>query len=199
MAIDWNREITLGGSGQSKGAIPTKTTMNLAPRDTLKFDIRKVVLAALALALAIGLFTKFAVIDVYSQVQSRQTELDQQQQILNGMQSRINDYDAVLDEYRSYAASSLGGMEGHDALEVMGLVSRIIEPAAAVTAASTNGKALTVNVKDIPLDRLGQLSDELKADPLVSDVSVSTANTTSDGNVTASIVVTLEGASDNEK
>ncbi|MBQ9021418.1 MAG: hypothetical protein IJ113_05340 [Eggerthellaceae bacterium] len=173
MALDLNKPIGVSASSASM-ALPTKKTMNLLVRERKTRGAWKYVLAALGLALLVGLFAKFAVFDVLAQVDLKRSELYAAQQELSAVQSQLENYDAILEEYRSYTGIASDGST--DALVVMNMVATLVQPRATVTAASTSDGSLLVNVKDITLDDLGKLADALRNDAMVADVAVTTAS-----------------------
>ena len=198
MAIDLNKPIG-APSGASTSSLPSKTYINLLVHEKKASGLWKYLLAALLLALLVGLFAKFAVFDVFAQVGLKQTELHAAQMELEAAQQQLGDYEATLEEYRSYTGITQGDVI--DALDVFDMVAASIQPKATVTAASTSGGALVVNVKDISLDDLGKLADALRAEPLVESVVVDSASDSTAGaeeqentNVSATLRMTLVSA-----
>ncbi len=171
MALDLNKPI--GAAPAASMALPTKKTMNLLVHESKTRGAWKYVLAVAALVLLVALFAKFAVFDVFEQVNLKQVELNGVQQELAGVEKQLDNYDAVLEEYRSYTGITSEG--AIDALAVMDMVGRVVQPKATVTAASTSNGTLVVNVKGITLDALGKLADTLRAEPMVESVAVTTA------------------------
>lgn len=193
MAIDLNKPI--GAPAAASAALPSKTTMNLLVRERKNRGVWKYVLGVLALALIVALFAKFAVIDVYDQVAHKQAELSAAQLEHEAVLKQLESYDAVQEEYHSYTGISQTGAA--DALQVMDMVARVVQPAATVTSASTSDGMLIVNVKGISLDALGKLANTLRSESLVDSVTV--ANAVDDGeNVAASLVVELLVTPDEE-
>lgn len=172
MAIDLNKPI--GAPAAASTALPRKTTMNLLVHERKARGAWKYVLAGLILACLVALFAKFAVLDVFSQVDLKQTELFAAQQELAAVEKQLENYDEVLEEYRSYTGITSDG--GIDALEVMNMVGRVVQSRATVSAASTSEGKLQVNVKGITLDELGKLADTLQAEGMIESVAVTTAN-----------------------
>ena len=171
MALDLNKPI--GAAPAASTALPSKTGMNLLVRERKTRGAWKYVLAAAALALLVAAFAKFAVVDVFKQIDLKNTELHAAQQELSAVNKQLENYDAVLEEYRSYTGIASEGTV--DALSVMNMVGNVIQPRATVTAASTADGMLVVNVKGISLDELGKLADTLRAESMIKDVVVTTA------------------------
>ena len=189
MAIDWNKEITLGGSGQM--VLPTKTTMNLLPQQTSSVNVGKIVLWVVLGLLLAALVGKFGIADRLAAVGDTQAKVDSAQHELDDKLAKLADFEDVQAEYRSYTGN---GSEdsGIDALRAMELVATAIEPSATVTAAGSSGNMLTVGVKDISLDAVGRLADTLRAQPIVENVVVIKADSSDESNVTAMLQITLD-------
>lgn len=190
MALDLNKPI--GPSAAASTALPTKRTMNLLVRERKNLAIGKYVLVGLGILALLAVFAKFAVFDVFNQVGLKQLELDAAQQEFSAIQRQLDNYDAVLTEYHSYTGIAAEGST--DALEVMEMIARVVQPHATVTAASASNGMVLVNVKDVTLDGLGKLTDLLRAEPLVENVTVSSATDTNAQSVSASLTITLAQA-----
>ena len=197
MAIDWNKEIKIGGSGEL--VLPTKTTMNLLPQQSSTSNIGKIILWVILGVLLAALVGKFGIYDLFVAADNKEAELQTAQQNFESLAAQLSDYDEVQAEYRSYVGIESGDEESIDALRAMELVASAIEPSATVTAAGASGTTLTVTIKDIPLDSVGRLADTLRAQPLVSDVAVSTANSSDEANVTAMLQITLTSEAEKGK
>ena len=196
MAIDWNKEIKIGGD--SSVVLPTKTTMNLLPQQSSSVNVGKIVLLALLALVLLALIGKFGIADRYAAVSARQSELATAQTTYDAVKGKLADYDEVQAEYRSFVGNASDD-ETLDALPAMQLVASAVEPSATVTAVGVRDTLVTVNVKDISLDNLGRLADTIKAQPMVSDVAVTKAANSDESNVTAMLQITLEGGSTSKK
>ena len=207
MALDLNKPI--GAAPAASTALPTKRGMNLLVRESKTRGVWKYLLALAVVALLGAAFAKFAIFDVFEQVNHKNAELAAAQQELEAVQKQLENYDSVLEEYRSYTGISTEG--AIDALSVMDMVGTVVQPRATVTAASTSDGTLVVNVKGITLDELGKLADTLRAQPMVESVAVTMANeqsssskaptegeaqgeTEAGNTVAASLQITLVGA-----
>ncbi len=195
MAIDWNKPLGSSASSAASAALPSKKTMNLLVKESKRKGAGKYVAGALALALLVGLFAKFAVLDVFSQVDLKRNELNAVQQELSAVQKQADNYDAVLEEYHSYTGVDFRGAT--DSLAVMDMVAKVVQPQATITAVSVSNGLMQVNVKDVSLDSLGKLADQLRAQEMVETVTVANASDAESNNVTATLQVALS-SSDNE-
>ncbi len=195
MALDWNKPITIGGpSKRQSSQMPSKTTMNLCMPAEHEVDLRKAVPLGILILLVTVLFIKFGIVDMYAQVDQKQTELSQQQALVSSAESKLSGYDAVKQEYESY--SSVQNAGSVDALTALDLVDTQVRSSATVTSESLKNNTLTLGLSNVSLDTIGKLVSSLYAQSIVSDVSVSTAATTSTSasDVTATMVITLKQA-----
>jgi hypothetical protein len=199
VALDWNKPIhlsdvtrkTSGGSGY-----PSKTTMNLAETVTTnETDLRKVIPLAAVLLVAVLLFVKFGVVDMFGQVTERQAALATEQGRVSAIESKLTDYDSVKAEYQGYSSSSSKGEA--DAVSVLDMVEQQVMPSASVTGITLKDNVLTLTIQNVTLDTVGKLADVLRGQSLVSNVSVATAKTSasSGSNVIATVTVTLVSTS----
>ena len=199
MALDWSKEISFSGlkkrSPKAKSEYPSKTYINLVIRDKREADMRSMVLKGILIVLVAALFIKFGVFDFYDRVGKKQVELASQQQVLSGLESQLTNYNEVKTEYDMYESSRIVSAEGtvsvHDAME---LVDRYIAPSAKIAAIDIKGNTISLSLADVTLDKVGKLVSTLYGQPMVANVSVSTAATEQDTNkaITASMVVTLQ-------
>ena len=198
MAIDWSKNISFSGLTKKKPkaneSFPEKTYMNLVVREKREFEPKRVVLLAVVLVLAVGLFAKFGVLNFVDAVNQKEAQLHSQQQQLSALQTKLANYEDVLKEYESYEASSLGyGNEIVSPMEALVLVDRYIAPVADITLLNISGNTVTLNISDISLDGVGKLVNTLYDQPMVADVQVSTAATKqSSEDTTAALVITLQ-------
>lgn len=198
MALDWNKEITIGGpSKKASSEYPSKTTMNLAATEGRTVNLRNTILVGILLLVLVVLFAKFAVADFYGQVSQKQAELSTQKAQLAQVESKLANYDSVKAEYESYGTYVTGSSAAQvDALTVLNLVDQQIMPSARVTAINLKDNSLSLSLTNVSLDTIGNLVKTLNAQSIVSNVSVSTAanSATAASDVTATMVITLQQA-----
>jgi hypothetical protein len=200
MALDWSKKVSFGGNSSKKSlnAYPAKTSMNLIAADKNAVDLRKVLPIVVVLAVLVALFVKFGVVDYYAQVAVKQNDLAVQKASLSAVESKLASYDSVKAEYESYGSYLSGSSATQvDALIVLNMVDQQIMPTASVTAINLKSNTLSLSLANASLDTIGNLVKSLDAQPIVSNVSVSTAATsaTAAQDVTATMVVTLQQAS----
>lgn len=203
MALDWNKDISFGEilksfgkkGKTSKGGYPTKTTINLYVPTNTGPELNKVIPAAIALAIAVGLFTKFGVFDQLARVSAKEGELGEIRSQISVAQAQLSGYDELLDEYESYAP--LLSASGVDASEVLSMVETYVMPRAAVASSTLEGATLTLNLVEVPLDMVGEIVNTLQEQAIVESVAVTTAqNDRTDATSTATLQVALVSSSD---
>ena len=202
MAVNLKKEITLpslpfkkgGASKKGKSAYPEKTYINLVQLDKKTVDLRRSIPTAIIAVILVALFVKFGVFDFYAQLGAKQAELSKTTSQLSSMQSQLVDYNAVLEEYEGYESKSLsdGGISVN-ALDVLTLVDQVVAPKANIATMSIAEDTLSLSLTDVSLEGIGQIVSALNEQPLVKNVSVSTASTHNAGNenVTAAVTVTV--------
>lgn len=205
MALSLGKELSLpslpflkGGSAKAgKSVYPEKTYINLVQLDKKTVDLRRSIPMAIAIVLFVVLFAKFGVFDFYAQLGAKQAELSTQTAQLSSLQNQLVDYNAVLEEFEGYESKSLseGGISVN-ALDVLALVDNYVAPVANIATMSVSGNTLSLSLTDVSLDGVGQLVSVLYEQPLVQNVSVSTATTrnANNENVTAAVTITLASA-----
>jgi Tfp pilus assembly protein PilN len=201
MSLDLDETTTLSDKGKpSSTNMPTKTTMNLYVPDSHTIDKHRAIPLGIALAVAVGLFTKFGVIDQLARVSQAQAQLAQQQTLVAQADSKLSDYDTVKSEYDTYILTS--GGSSTSVSEIFNLIDSQVPPSAAISAINLKDNTLTLTLSNISLETLGTLSNTLKSQQTVSDVSVSAAQSASSTQAsTATMTITLadenvDGSSD---
>lgn len=201
MALDWGKEITISGlrKGSSKGkaVYPTKRYMNLLVKDQKTIELRRAIPVALLLIVLVAAFAKFGVYDFYDRVNQKQAELNEQQEVLTALEVQLTDFNNVLAEYEAYESSSLSGAgDSVGVVDALALVDKFIAPVATVASVEVQDGIMSLTLTDVTLDGVGKLVSALDAQPIVENVSVSTAATekTAASDVVVSMVVKLQGA-----
>ena len=206
MALDWSKEISFSGLGKgkqgAKTAFPSKTYMNLIAEDKKQLEVRKTVLVGILLLLIVVAFAKFGVFDFYDRVNHKQAELTQLQSKEASLAAQLVDYNEVLTEYRAYESSRISTDENTvSAADALALVDKYIAPYARVASIDLLGNTVSLSLADITLDAAGTLVGALNAQPIVANVTVSTATTTNQANssdVLVTMVVTLQKVGDEQ-
>ena len=209
MALDWNKEVSLGtildvvrpkGDGSpGSSAYPSKTTMNLYQGDDKESDIRKVIVVGVLLFAAIAVFVKFGVLDQLSYLSQKEGELAHQQALVAAAKKGASNYDEIKESYDAFLAQY--GSGSIDAIAVLDMIDQHVKNVAEVSSVTLSKGILTVTVSDVSLDTAGNLAKDLESQSMVENVNVSTANMKNkDGVVTdATLVISLVGAESEEK
>ena len=203
MALDWGKDISLAGlkkkAPKPKAVYPTKTYINLVVSDKKKIDLRSTLPKAILVVLLAVVAIKFGVFDFYERVGQKEIELARQTQTLNELEARLVNYDAVKAEYETYESTKLvaDGLTV-PVVDVLKLIDRYIAPAAQIDSIDLKGNTLSLNLSNITLNGVGKLVSSLYEQPIVDNVSVSTATTNKGDSTTAatssSMVITLKVA-----
>lgn len=209
MALDWKKEVNLssitglikrkGAASAGSSSYPSKTTMNLYQGEKSNTDVRKVVVVGVLLAVLIGLFVKFGVLDLLAQVSQKEGELASQQAIAMSLTSAGKDFDETKELYDAYTAQY--GSASTDAIAVLDMVEQHVMNASTVTSIVLADNTLTLTLYNVPLDTVGNLAKDLETQPMVTRVNVSTATTQkAEGqNTVSTLVITLVNTGSEEK
>ena len=196
MALDWSKEISFSGlrkrGPKQSDAYPTKTYMNLAVADRKSLEARKIVPVAIIVVVFLALFLKFGVFDFVAQVNAKQAELSQARQTLSSVEAKLANYDEVLAEYQSYASAQLASDSSSvNTLDALDLVNRRISPVASIVSLSFEQNSLLLNLSNITLSAAGDLVSSLYQEPIVANVTVSTASTGSSNSDAPMVTMTI--------
>ena len=201
MALEWSKEISFSGlmkrKPKPKAAYPSKTYINLMVRDKREMNVRDVLPKALLLLLVVVLFCKFGIFDFYGRVGQKQAELVSQEQVLNSMKAQLQNYDEVKAEYDMYESTRIVSVDGTVSVrDAMDLVDKCVAPLAKIAAIDVRGNTVSLSLADMSLDQTGKIVSRLYEQPIVANVSVSTAASEqgASSSVIASMVITLQVA-----
>lgn len=202
MALDWSKNISLAGlrkrAPKAKAVYPTKTYINLVVEDKKKLELRSTLPKAILVVLIAVVAIKFGVYDFYDRVAQKEAELGRQTQVLNNLEAQLVNYDAIKAEYETYESTKLVA-DGTivPAMDALKLVDRYITPVAQVDSINLQGNTMKLNLSNITLNGVGKLVSTLNAQPIVANVSVSTAATNRGDNTqktTATMTIALQVA-----
>lgn len=200
MALDWNKEISFGeiknvfkkgkGGAAAAGNYPTKKTMNLYQVQSNGIQLRKLILVAVLGAVVAVAFLKFGVFDQWARVTAKESELAEVQAQVTEVEAQLAANKDLIEEYESYAP--LLSSSGVDAIGVLTMIENHVMPRATVSSATLEEATLTLNLVQVPLDTVGDIVNALQEQPLVTSVSVTTAqNDRTESTATATITLTL--------
>ena len=98
----------------------------------------------------------------------------------------------MLAEYQSYASAQLASDSGSvNTLDALDLVNRRISPVASIVSLSFEQNSLLLNLSNITLSAAGDLVSSLYQEPIVANVTVSTASTGSSNSDAPMVTMTI--------
>jgi len=154
---------------------PVKTTINLAQRERKQKDLGAVAVTAVILAIAIGLFCKYGVVDRLRALDQAETQAEEQEALVAKLQTENRDYDAVLEEYQSSAAAQNITGGGPDPMECLSLMESDLLSRSEVSSFTISNAAITVKLSGVTLNEISAMYSDLMSSSLVSGVQVYTA------------------------
>jgi len=163
---------------------PVKTSVNLLCREKHGASVLRTLAAVLVAAVALALFSKFAVVDRLAASRRALDEAEALEGSLAVLAQSNSDYEEVLREYQHYYfsasdnnpnESSVGGAYV-DCQDVMELVDAELLRKAGIQMVNLTGNVLTVNLTKINLERASAIAKSLGEHKLVREVMVSAAN-----------------------
>ena len=159
---------------EKKGKPPVKITLNLYVKEKKPLRLSRLIPGVLAVLLLAALFGKFAVLDRYAAVAAAQEKLAAEQAELDAIRETYADYDKVLAEYRKYNYTGFDRTIA-DRLDILAILENKVFPMGDVERMSVTGKTLSMTITGLSLRQVSGLLKRLEAEPLVNQVTVSTA------------------------
>lgn len=156
---------------------PEKTTLNLAIRErTMSSPSRLIPIVAL-LALLIGLFAKFAVVDRLLAVTLAQRDVAVLEQQLAALDAQNEGYDDLLTEYARHSSGWMRAEEVmlFDRAAIFALLERDVLPSASLRSFSVTENMLTLDLSQLSLQDASDIVSRLTARSDVVGVTMSTA------------------------
>lgn len=179
--------MTLG----KKPEYPSKTSLNLVMTGRTTRYNRTMLAAAVLVALAIGLFTKFAVLDRLAKERDAWRETYQQQRYLDALLKTNAEYDQLFAQYERYFASEDVQKQYVDAVEVIRIVDDLLIPNASVHSYSLGGNTLSITLKGIDLEQASWIYGDLNnTEAMVTDVNIQSSRISEEENAVA-MTITL--------
>lgn len=177
--------------------IPMKRDVNLAQEERRETNRMQAILALVCIAVVVGLFCKFGVIDRLNAVWAAEQAADDAQVMLAQLENETKNYNEVLEEYRSYTALA----EGTDPMQCLDLIeSHLMRPAKVQSFAVADG-LITAQISGVTLRQVSEIYVDLMAQTdVVENVQVYTAATEETGNeqVNANLTISLVGTDSEE-
>ena len=183
-------------STKKKQAAVLKRDINLAQPDRKGTPPKTAAAVAVCLALFVGLFCKFAVIEQLDRVWSSQRAADQAAQQLAQLRQANENYDQVLEEYQSYTIARDALSSDADPMACLDLVERYLIRQSTVKSFTVADGLISAQISGVTLHQVSDIYQDLKSDDLVKSVQVYTAETEedrTDGRVNAALTIDLTG------
>ena len=165
--------------------LPTKTTINLAKRESRRKDVLTLTVGGVLILLLAGSVAKFGVIDQLdrlSQAESSYTQVHSQ--YLSTLQA-VEDYPEVEERYRTYSRSWMNagdknGLAKVDRQEVLDLLEQRMMPRGQVNSVSLRDSVLVVSMSGMNLRQISDMVELIRAEPIVESAALNLASTERD-------------------
>ena len=183
-------------SAKKKQPMALKRDINLAQTDRKGTPPKTAAAVAVCLALFVGLFCKFAVLDQLDRVWSSQRAADQAAQQLAQLRQATENYDQVLEEYQSYTIARDALSSDADPMACLDLVERYLIRQSTVKSFTVADGLISAQISGVTLHQVSDIYQDLMANDLVKSVQVYTAETEedkTDGQVNAALTIDLTG------
>lgn len=167
------------GGVKFRRQMPTKRVINLATVGEKKTHFGLALPGIILILVAAALFSKFMVIDRYSELSAAERQVYDLQTKLKAGYAELADYDDLAELYAHYTYSGFTNEERTrtDRTEVLNLIRNMILPYAEVNSWSVTGNQLTVEMIGDTLQQINLIVQQLEQQDLVDFCTVNTANT----------------------
>ena len=165
--------------------LPTKTTINLAQRESRRKDVLTLTIGGALIVLLAGSVAKFGVIDQLDRLSQAESSYNPvHSQYLSTLQA-VEDYPEVEERYRTYSRSWMNagdqnGLVRVDRLQVLDLVQRCMMPRGQVDSLSLRDSILVVSMSGMNLRQISDMVELIRAEPIVESAALNLASTERD-------------------
>lgn len=182
--------------------LPTKTTINLAKRESRKKDALTLVTGIVLIVLLAGAVAKFAVLDQLARQQAAESAYNQVHTQYEAMRQAVEDYPKVEEKYRTYSRSWMtagdqNGLAEVDRLDVLDLVEKRLMPYGQINSISLRASVMVVSMSGMNLRDISSMVEQLRDDPIVESAALNLASTeqdTTDALMDFTLTVSLQQA-----
>jgi len=175
--------------------LPVKKSMNLYQVEKKEDPTRTLVFGVLAIIVVVAVFGKILILDKLSEMTTVQQELFTAQDTLSAMNTKLQGYPQLKEDYYRYA--EIYSSEDEilmDRITITTLLNEASQDIAHITSTSIEGNAVSIKVVTDNLDNLAQFRITLENNPLVKDVTVySASRSTGDVVSTVAFKCVVEG------
>jgi len=185
-------DITFTTSSTSK-ALPSKKHINLCLKEKSSINPLVALIAIILIIAGAAAFSKFGVMDRLSEVDRLNGEVNTRQYELDAMNTLLESYDEVYEEYSRYSVSWMNEEERNlvSRTEALSLIDEIVAKSTSVTRITISGNSVSAELFGITLADTSSLVDELKARDNVKDVMVYTASSDDGSSSLVSLVIKM--------
>ena len=174
----------IGKKGKGKAGYPNKQYINIL--DGMKSDDNRTleILIFIIFLVALGVFTKFGVIDKISEASAAEAAYNEVQRQITELKEQNADYDKVKKDYSHYGLGYLDDTEILlvDREDVLDLLDKYVLKNADIKTLNVTDNTVTLTVEKTRLNAISSIVKELEADPDVAFVTVNVAGTDRDVN-----------------
>ena len=162
--------------------LPTKTTINLAKRESRRKDVLTLTVGGVLILLLAGSVAKFGVIDQLDRLSQAESSYNQvHSQYLSTLQA-VEDYPEVEERYRTYSRSWMNagdknGLAKVDRQEVLDLLEQRMMPRGQVNSVSLRDSVLVVSMSGMNLRQISTMVESIREDPIVESAALNLAST----------------------
>lgn len=175
---------------------PTKTTMNLVKKEVNENSFSRVVLPAILIGLLVIAFVKFGIYDQLAAVNDANQSLENTRSKLEGMNDQLLVYEETEEQYKLYSYGYLTQEEAAlvDRTDALDMIEQKIMNISTVYDIQISKNTMVVSFYGVTLERVGNLTTELRSLPEVASVNVTTASTkvSDSGLVTTTMIILLQ-------
>ena len=165
--------------------LPTKTTINLAQRESRRKDVLTLTIGGALILLLAGSVAKFGVLDQLDRLSQAESSYHQvHSQYLTTLQA-VEDYPEVEERYRTYSRSWMNagdqnGLVRVDRLQVLDLIERRMMPRGQVDSLSLRDSILVVSMSGMNLRQISDMVERIRQEPIVESAALNLASTEQD-------------------
>ena len=164
--------------GLSRGKLPTKTSINLMPKDENTIDLHRVIPVILIIVILVGVLGKFFVVDKLIEMTNAQNRVATMQAEIEQAYATIEQMGDVEEQYAHYTYSGMTEEEltRVDRTDVMKLAQAAINTGVKVNSWSVTENMMTLQVRARTLQKLNQTAQALEKKKIVERCIINTAN-----------------------
>ena len=174
----------IGKKGKGKAGYPNKQYINIL--DGMKSDENRTleILFFIVFLVALGVFTKFGVIDKISEASAAEAAYNDMQRQITELKEQNADYEEVKKDYSHYGMGYLDDSEILlvDREDVLDLLDKYVLKNADIKTLAVTDNTVTLTVEKTRLNAISSIVKELEADSDVAFVTVNVAGTDRDVN-----------------